>query len=273
MIGAIKDIPASFYSHRFYSEVAHKRTGIGLGHMFVLTLLMFLAIAPWKIYTMSNAGIRYLATASNVEDWPDLTFKDSKLTINKPSPYFIRLGDDKIKFNIIIDPDYKLGDVNTLKNYMVQNNIFVIATADSMVTLKGNNRNELDIQKYGAIQDITIQHTVWRKVLDWLVNWGTITLFALFVPFYILFVFIANLIISLLTAVLVKLGSLICSSAVSYEACIRLVAAFRIPMSIICALPMLAGKPEVTGGAGWLVWLAYLGFVVYASKVESDIAA
>lgn len=272
MCGILKDIISSFYSSRFYYDVAHNRKGIGFGHMFLLALIIFLLMSPWKWYRMEEDAMHIISTQMNVDDWPDFAIKDHKLSINKPSPYTITLGEGKEKLTVVIDTGYKISDVDALKKHMIDNNILGLITEESMATLKGKDMNEVDITKFDQIKDATFTHENAKVIFDKIYKWGVlisaITIVIVAIPLLMVF----NLIVSYLSAVIVKIGSLL-GKGLDYEACVRLVAAFRIPVYLVCAVPVLVDKPQIGGSASWLIWFLYLAFSVYASIEKRDNAA
>jgi len=269
MIGFFDEAILSAYSRPFYHSLAHQAKGIGLRLILLLTLITLLFLSPWKIYMAISGMVGQIPNV--VTTLPAITYKDNKLSIDKPVPYHLKLGIAPSDVEIMIDTDYKINDVDSLTRYMRQNQIAALFTADKLVLLKRADQGEMDIRDLGTFSSLlNMTHQDWQKFSDTMTKWGTVSILSsMFIMMFIV-VFFANLVATFFTAMLVKIISLIAQVDIEFNGAMRLSAAFRIPVAVITFVTAFVGLTQVSGIVSWVAWLAYLSFAVFSSQENKN---
>lgn len=249
----------SFYSRSFYHDLARKSSGAGVRFIVFLTLLSILFLAPWKLYTGLALVVEKIPEFS--AKLPAVTYKDQKLSIDRPVPYSLKFGPVPKDYGIVIDTNYKINDVDALAQYMKQNHIILLLTQDKMATMKGTDGNELDIRDLKNInQPFAVSHQDWMNISNTITAWGVSSLLVSLLMMFAITFFIFHFLATVVDGIVVSIFGAIFSAGIDFGVGVRLAAAARIPIVIIAY--GLAGK------FSWLAWLFYLGFAAYASKRE-----
>jgi hypothetical protein len=262
-----KDILTSFYSAPFYADLAHMRQGIGMKFILVLTVIETILMSA-LLYTPIHMAIEQIPSIART--LPYMTLKNGKLSIDKPSPYYVHLKDNG-PVVAIVDTNYKITDVSALSSYMKQNGVFFMLTEDKMVFLK-DNKHELEIRDLKDQPSFIISHGDWDKAAEKISQNGMAIVMLGIIVFLLISLLVGYLIITFFVAIVVALLSLLFRAGLDFTADMRIAAVTRIPVSVIIALPLLVGKSEMHGWACWLLSLVYLVFAVMASKSKSTIA-
>jgi hypothetical protein len=265
-MGAFRNIILSFYSRNFYYTLARESKGIGMGSIALLTLLMvsFLFLSFVQAYPQLHQTAEQIpAIASTL---PAITFKDGKLSIDKPVPYRVNWGSPPDNICVIIDTNYKIGDINTLTQFMQKNNVVLLLTADKAVTMKDKN-GRLEVSELGQ-KPFTITHDNWHTLAETIKNWGSVILLVFMIVTMLIGTFIYNLLAAFIAGVVVLILGWILRADFDYVIAVRLAAAARIPITIITTIPLAIGVafPVVIA---WIIWCAYLIFAVFASKRQN----
>ncbi len=252
----LNKIAQSFFSPHFYNTAARGEKGIGGKFILALTILTLLALAvqfgggPTGVL----AAIRGMPAV--VRTFPAMTMKGGQLSIDKPVPYAIKLGSSGLQ--IVIDTNYKMTDVSTLKEKIQNENIVMMLTQDAFVAQSGNG--ELRVQDFKTTQDFIAGHDQWEGLAQWLEGQGIPIIIISLVAGSALILFIYNLVATFLAAIVVTVIGVVLRASLEFDASMRLAAGARLPATLISLLPFI--RP----GVGWLIWGAYLIFAVAACR-------
>ncbi len=280
MTNTFKAVILSFYSGHFYGEQARDRKGIGMKLIFALsfltTLILLLSLWTSGLYSQAHEALAKLPAL--VETLPAFTVsKEGKLSIDKPVPYRVNFGTSPDDVWIIIDTSYHVSDINALEQYMRQNKVMLLLTEDKIVSrntrkVRGQQTqldDSLQISNIKDYQALSITHDNWRTLASVVIRWGmpSFTAFLCFAVF--IGASISNFISTLFTAIVVRFLGFISRAGFDYAGAMRLSAAARIPVTVICMLPIFIGHMELHGLTGWLLWSIYLLFAVFAVRLHS----
>lgn len=254
MFYALKNIPQCFYSQSFYRELIRKRSGLGWGFILVL---MFLIGAQITLSMRGPAQEIHAAIPSFFASLPEILFKNGKLSIEGPMPYFIRLDptDPDSKF-IVIDTNQKTEDVESLHTLMEQKKIYMLITADKMVM------SETDGVKVNALMppevDAKMTHTHWETFAH--------TAQKFVYPIMAFMVLLGATLGGLLRVFVGGLSAMLLSLAfgnrLDYESGVRLAAVTAIPCTIFMLL-----VPALHAGTFFALWVLYILFALWSDKM------
>lgn len=266
----VNDIISSFYSSDFYADVAHARRGIGMGFIFTLTVITIALITGYLVFYSKTLQGFASAVPPFAADLPAISVKDGKLSMDKPSPYKIPLGEEgKEQSWIIIDTDHKVTDAKTLTQYMESNNIAVLITQSEFITLKSNHETkDIEVRQLSELKrEFSITHKDWMDFANYIAEKGVNTLIWVVAIGGFLVFLIYNLFATFVGAlVMMIVGYIMRAGGLEFGALMRLTAAARIPFHAITAAPLMLGGVMLGGGLSWLVWFGYLVFAVTSSK-------
>lgn len=263
----LNDIIASFYSSAFYGDVAHARRGIGMKFIFALTFVATALLTGYLVFYSKTLQEVAAAAPKFAADLPAVTVKDGKLSIDKPVPYNLSIGEGDDQVWITVDTNYKLKDITALKEHMETNKIVILVTEQEIVTIKGHSR-ELEVRPMSEMKkDFSITHQNWTDMGNYIAEKGVRVLigFVAIGGFVILFLY--NLFATFIGAIVMMIaGFILRAGSLEFGALMRLTAAARMPFIAIAAAPMMLGGGLITGGLSWLIWFGYLLFAVMGSK-------
>lgn len=266
----LNDIVSSFYSSEFYAEVAHTRRGIGMGFIFTLTLITIGLITGYLVFYSKSLQELASSVPAFAADLPAVNVKDGKLTMDKPSPYKIPIGEEgKGQAWIIIDTDYKVTDPKTLTQYMETNNIAVLITQGEFITLKSNRETkDIEVRQLSEIKkEFSVTHKDWMGLANYIAEQGVSALIWSVAIGGFIFFLIYNLFATFVGALVMMIAAFFLRVAgLEFGTYMRLTAAARMPVYAITAAPLMLGGGMIGGGLGWLIWFGYLVFAVTASK-------
>jgi len=267
MANVFKDAAQSFYSGTFYGELARTRKGIGVGMIVLLTLLVSLLMCSGLLLDtrLHRAISQFPQVAAGL---PKVTLNEAhKLSIDKPVPYRIDIGDKTKSIWVVIDTNYKLSDGTA--QYMRQNNILALIDADETV-LARTERGELEVYDFKESQPFTIAHDQWVRLGAAVAQWGVPVLAAAFFISYSIGMFILNMAATLLTAMVMMAMDVLTRVKLEFPSAMRLAAAARIPVNVLPIVPVLFGVPGLAAGSGWVLWGLYVVFAVCAVRIHSS---
>lgn len=258
-----KDIAGSFYDASVYSEAATLRRGIGFIHMLMLTLIIVAGLMGYLLLSWGPLQQFADILPNYANELPAVTVKEGKLSIDKPVPYKLAIGEGEKAAWIVVDTTYK-GSVDQLGEYMKQNRVFLFATEESVVTV--DSKGKMQVQDLSKVErDFTVTHEDWAKASKWVVEKGVSTLAIVALALLLPGILIYTLIATFFTALVVMLLAFILRADIEFGGAMRMAALARIPATILPWLPVLAGV-TLSGYVGWGVWLIYLIFAVWAAK-------
>lgn len=268
----LRDIGSSFYSGRFYAELAHQRKGVGIVYVLVLTFLTMLILSAGSLHTFPQVRKFVDSLPEKVDQFPALTYKDSKLTLDKPTPYTLSIGEGPQSVWMIIDPNYPSSNIDDVTKFMRDNKFVLLLTNDKLFVLKAG-QDELDVRDLKKVGPFSVTHETLHNIAEIIRDWGIVLLVGIFCVTLFIGLIIGHFVGALCVAVVVRIATFAFRGGLDFAACMRLAAALRIPTSLLPLLPLLIGRPSFTGILPWLVWIVYVGYAVWASKHFKSIVA
>lgn len=252
----IKKIPLCFYSPVFYNYLARQEKGIGGKFILAVTLLgmlLFLFI-PREGFAPLRDIVGQAPEA--IKSFPAMTLERGRLSIDKPSPYEIKLGTEP-SVSFVFDTNYIISDIGALKDRMHSEKIVLLVTAQEVVALGKND--ELRIHSFDDTRSATVTHEDWERFSKITEKWG-LTFIVIFMVFGAgAGLFLYNLIATFFSAIVVYGLGFIFRASLEFDAAMRLAAAARFPAILFSGFLSSAA-------VGWLFWAAYLVFAVMAVK-------
>lgn len=271
MSGFLDGAIRSFFSRRYYYNLAHKYRGIGFGLVTMLTFIGILLTGPWLIYAPVTHMIEEIPNIVNT--LPAITFKDDKLSIDKPVPYYQKFGSEHNNFGVLIDTNYKIADIVALTQYMKENNVLLLLTDSKIVIAHGGkleSKNIIDLKSINSTFSIT--HSDWDKLVSTYIKWGALAFLGVILITLFVGIFIGSFLCGFLTAIVVKILTVLVSSDVKFSGAMRLSFAALIPVVIFSCVPGLlniagpVGEILSLGALSGIIWILYVSFAVYSSK-------
>ncbi len=266
----VTDITSSFYSSDFYADVAHARRGIGMRFIFVLTVITVGLVTGYLVFYSKTLQHIASATPAFATDLPAINVKDGKLSMDKPSPHKIPLGEEgEGRAWIVIDTDYKVADPKSLTQYMEANNIAVLVTQSEFITLKGQHgAKDIEMRQLSELKrEFSVTRKDWMEFANYVAEKGVNALiWSVAVGGFFLFL-IYNLFATFVGALVMMIaGFFLRVTGLEFGTLMRLTAAARIPYYAITAAPLMLGGGMIGGGVSWLIWFGYLVFAVTSGK-------
>jgi hypothetical protein len=249
----LKGLAESFYSPHFYSNLAHKKPGIGAPYILAVSVLILLFIS--LIFTQTDFYRNASNFAGAVRTLPTVTLKDGRLSIDKPVPYVFSPSPD---MNVVIDTSFKVGDPKALADKMLKDKTFVIITATGMVTYSPDGAK---IQDFRQAKDATVTPEGWNTLAQWFEGWRFGLLLIFWAALMLGVLFVGGLIATFFTAIVVVIAGLIARAGLDFEASMRVASAIRVPTTVLMFLPFIGNL------VGWMIWFAYLIFAVVSCRV------
>ena len=260
-----EEIIASFYNRSFYNYMINQGKGIGFRFLVISSLISLIAITqPWKLYSAIDAFIEQ-DVPELAKSLPAIQYKDSKLSIDKPSPYSHKIGNENVNF--VIDTNYKITDIDALTKHMTENNIFFLVTADKYITLK---KDGIEINNLPQ-NSFNITHQNWIDFADKINGWGTSLIIALPLLLFFVFFLLFNLLGAIFIAIFTKILSLILRVQINFVTAIRVTAITSLPVDFICLAPLFIGMHYLQGTLSWLIMLGYIVFALLCAKEQEII--
>jgi hypothetical protein len=256
MLQFIKSIPQTFYSRSFYANLINRGTGIGAGFI-LLQVFLALAVPVCSMFPLLPSGQEKVDAF--FDRFPDVTIKDQKLSIDRPSPYVIDVpvGNGKKIDAIVFDTTPHEMNVAEIEKEMKEKKIFALVTADFIAMPKDSSIEITSYRNYGgtALKDRTVNHAQWINIGHKLLVWGAPILF---VSMFI-FLLIGTFFMTFIKALIVKLLALFSKIKPDLSGAMRLSAAAAIPASLLGLLLTAFGQrlPFLSGALVWLAFAIY----------------
>ncbi|NIP27874.1 MAG: DUF1189 domain-containing protein [Phycisphaerae bacterium] len=238
----------SFYSKDLYRDVGLNWKGICFGY-----LLLFLAIC-WipmmvKIHTGFSAFVQNDAPPV-IDQVPEITITDGRVSIAEPQPYFIREPDS----NQVIAVIDTTGNINSPSDA----NAFFLLTENMMITQTEFETRTIDLSQF---DNLSISGDDIMGFLNSLRKYLVIILY----PLALLSSYVYRIIQALIYAAIGLIFASTCKITLSYGALLRLAVAAMTPCMIIRTVFALAGVDfRFISMLYILIILAYLYFSVYS---------
>ena len=255
----IQSIPQLFYGSAFYADLILRSKGIGM--RFILLQVFLACVIPASLLLFPAPDLQQ-KVVDVFNRMPDITIKDQKLSIDRPSPYSIEVkeGEDA-SASIVFDTAPLAADSTEIERKMHAQNAMALVTSDFIAVLSGATVNVYSFHNFGQSlgQSTVITHEDWVKL-------GKKS-FSTIVGVIVLFTFASILATVFIASFVVRLLSLFFTVRPELPAAIRLSAAAAIPFALFDFLLKVTvllthQLPSYTlpPGSGAIVWLA---FVVY----------
>jgi hypothetical protein len=245
----------SFYSSSLYVRAAQEWRGLGFSFLFVFAFLMtvFFAFSMGELRTM----VAKLPEAA--AQLPELTYKDGKMSIKEPVPYYIRLSEDPPML-IAVDTRYADTGLDKLFDWMQQNNIHALLTSTKLIFLKENNSGmEIhDLRTLG--EDFTVTKADWENILSTIGSW----VMPVIVIMVLLGLYLVLILSALLWGVIGLLISQIFRANLEFTALVRIASLSSVPVWVLGGLLAMIGL----GGLLPAIFLriSYLAFASRANR-------
>jgi hypothetical protein len=243
----------SFYSKPFYREVAQAWKGLGL-----LFLLLVLAIC-WLPFSydfhrfLDQFSAEFLPGI--VEQMPTMTLSQGKLSIDKPSPYTIKLPGSSSSF-IVFDTSVS-GSVSSLP-------ADILLTQDKLTF---NNRmwggdGRATIYPLSNLSDGTITRAKFREGANQAVFLSSILMY----PMSVIFSFLYRLIQAIFLGFLGLLFAYMFKVKITYKTAVRLAVVALAPMLFITTLIEYFVPIPFLPLVSLLLAVGYLAYAVHAQQ-------
>jgi hypothetical protein len=166
--------------------------------------------------------------------------------------------------------------VNALEQFMRQNRVFLLLTADKLISrnLNKNARQPLQfsdsmqVSEFKDMQSFAITHERWQMLAGAIKSWGIPAMLSFMSVVLLFSLCVINFICTLFTSIAVMIIGSIAKARLDFSSSMRLAAAARIPATIFSLLPL-----PLSGVTGWIVWLLYLIFAVWAVRLHDGYKA
>lgn len=145
----------SFFSSEFYKDVVLRWKGIGISYLCLLTLLFTLPEAVKMHRDLSH--FLSLAGPKVISQFPVMTLKDGKLSINSPSPHKIYYKDKQPIAIIDTSKTYKGPNEAKTYVYITDSHLFIKRSEDTY--------SQIELSRFG---DIVIDHHVLNRWLEFI---------------------------------------------------------------------------------------------------------
>jgi hypothetical protein len=225
MLHFFKDIPRTFFVLSFYAELITRGKGIGIGFMLVQ---VFLTLAVPSLSVIPYMSTAQLAIDNVFDQFPVVTLKSYKLSIDCPSPYTVDLfPDGKKRSSIVFDTDAHEMNVADVEREMADKGSVALVTSDYIALRKSSS---IELHNYSEYQtaksNLVINHEQWVEIGKKLLVYGLPV--ALFLG--MLGCIIATLIVNFFKAVIIKFVALFFTVKPDCSAAMRLSAAAAVPV-------------------------------------------
>jgi hypothetical protein len=240
----------SFFSKELYRDVGLNWKGVNFLYLFLL-LAVCLAPTTIKIYIGFTNFVDNEAPAF-VEQVPEITINDGKVSINETQPYYIK-DPDSGKVLVVIDTT---GQITSLKD----TDALCLLTEDKIITRKSKSENrtyDLSNVKAFAVDS--------ERITGWLNIAGKFLVIFVY-PFGLLVSYVVRIVQALIYAAIGLLFASMCKVTLSYPALLRLAVVAMTPGLLVKTIFGIAGIHLccLTSLIFLVITLAYLFFAVKA---------
>lgn len=258
----LKGLIRCFYSKSFYSEVAHRWRGGGVGFLFVACTLG--AFISSLFFTSQLSYFRTLNLDRMAEEMPAITIYEGKLSTSTPGPHIVHLSDNP-RLLMMIDARPFDKNLDETFAWMKKNQIFAFVTEDKIINLSKED-SKLEVFEIGKIGEASYTREDWRSFARVIQKWGlTVSFIFIFITFTLM-----SWIVSIIKVFFLALSGLllrkIMKTPLDFSALRRVGSAALVPHIFLKFL----GLP----GLVWLlIVLGYYIFGLWSSKTPVSEAA
>lgn len=254
MLALIKSLPLTFYSIPFYQRLARNGRGIGLGFLFIATLL---GLAQVAIYLTGPVRAVWDERAAIFDALPPMAIQDGVISVDAPSPTEITFlknnptGSRKIVFDVKTDDS----DLNRLIKRMDDESIFALVTK-TRVILYDKDSGQREVTEAKTMDNAVVSHEKWVRIGE--ILGAVVPVFAAVSLGF--FVFLNHLFSAFCGALFLFALTALFKLDLSFAALLRLTAAAKIPVgSFFLFLPP---NPLIQ----LLLWLGFAVFGLLAAR-------
>jgi hypothetical protein len=235
----------TFYSRPFYKDLALNGKGMGFIYLFLLLLICQTAVCIRTYYTV-DTGCRDPECAAFVEQIPNMSWTDAKLSIDKPCPYTITGKGSPL---IVFDTSGKMKSLSDAGPAQM------LITADGFIAKKAEGTEESVPWKQFITKDIKFGPGMIKEFLSKMPLYITVFLWCLGI-----FVWIGHMFVAFMLGLA---GLIMDRSKLGYGTAVRLSSFAMTPVIIISTLLQLT---QVNAGMIWplLSILVSIGFLYLA---------
>jgi hypothetical protein len=240
----------SFFSKELYRDVGLNWKGVNFLYLFLL-LAVCLTPATIKMYMVFSNFVDNEAPAF-IEQVPEITINDGKVSINEPQPYYIK-DPESGDILAIIDTT---GQITSLEG----TDALCLLTSDKLITKKSKFENRTyDLSKVKKFVVNSERITGWLNILRKF-------LIVFVYPFALFSSYVFRIAQALICAAIGLLFASWCKVTLSYPTLIRLAVVAMTPSLLVKTIFGIAGLhlPCITSLIFLLMTLAYLYFAVQA---------
>lgn len=240
----------SFFSKSLYHDVA--RNWKGIGFLYLLLLVTNVSIIVTAQFHKALKGVHEDEDMKSfIEQVPDITLKNGRISINKPQPYIINDPSQDDNPFIIIDTT---GNYTSLEG----TNARVLITGSKIYT----QDRIYDLSDLSEIGEFTVTRNGVSRVIKIFSNWFAFILF----PFIVIFIFLFRIVHILIFALIGILISKIIKVNLIFEQLMRL-SAISITPVILANIILSFFNFKIPF---WFRLGISLGYLFYAIKVNAQ---
>jgi hypothetical protein len=248
------DLPRTFYATAFYQELFALRKGVGLGFLFIATLVnvgqLFFALAPDVQRFTANADGLF-------QKLPEITVENGLMTMNASSPQSFLLfeGDKGESLTIVFDTQAQVSDHAALLKRMDDEKILFLASKNAFVVYD-RDKKDLTINPYDTKQKVAFTHDRW-------IQFGRMfqsVFLPLFTVVLVGMIFTAHVITAFLGAILIMVVAPLFKVNAALPSAMRLASAAKIPVLVVTLLAKPYPPLQV------LVWFGFAVFGLLSVK-------
>lgn len=238
----------SFFSGDLYRQVARNWRGIGFGYLTVVTLVCVAFSSIGLSIAINNSAESLLAKL------PGITFKDSKLVVDKPVPYVVQLDIPGEQNKIVFDTSGKLKSLEdapgaimlvTEDELIMKDNV----SEENRTTWKSLNANDTWSLNRKNITEMKV--VVGQVIMAIMVVLGVMSLFG-------------HYFLALLYGAIGLIMSNVTGAKLGYASAVRLAVVAMTPAMIVSMGLMVIGQVSVAGWWSWLSIPVTLGYLYFA---------
>jgi len=254
MLMTLKNLHKTFYSAPFYRALLTSWKGIGLGFLFVITILnvgqlVYLTREPIQAFMEEGEG--FFAAL------PELEISGGTIKAEGQMPLKLTLfknyqGKELV---ILFDTNSDAAEIGALTKQMEEENVFVLVNKNAISIFNVESKN-VDIRSPKEMKDAKITHDQWIKMGQNIrAMIGPITLLTIFC---VMFVF--QILTALAGAVLLFIIAPLFKVEALFVACMRLSSAAKVPVAVL----FLVLPPQMALQV--LLWFGFAAFGLLASR-------
>lgn len=254
----------SFYSKRLYAEAAKEWRGLGFSLLFILllieTFILFITYYPIvKSEFLDNLE-------ELVNQFPETTVQNGKISISEPVPYTIRIGKDE-PLSIVIDTRYSNMNFDDMYKWMNDNKIVMFVGQSKILTMQDGELSVNDASE--GVGNTHVTKEQWHQIASDIKSYAA----PVIVIGFLVFGWIAYVIMALFFGLIGLIINAITSAGFDYVALVRISCVSFVPVNLIdTIISALAGGFEygINGLLYFILIIAGIIFGIISAKKYSN---